>query len=518
MRKQFTILLILVFIFGLVPLDFSNAITQNQIETQVKIICPDSSGKYFFSGSGTIIDSKGIILTNKHVVTDYSGRIIRTCVVGFINSTNQEPNFYTENKLNWAEVKYTTTANDVDAALLYLENLANKDYSYIDIWSFNSENLKLGDKVEVIGFPSIGGATLTYSSGDFSGFGSKSNGTQNYLKATAAIEHGNSGGAAYNTSGNFLGIPTMVIKGELNSLSYILSINSIKQWLTGILGSSFTKKIEEKQPIISQQIIQKIPEDITPPYFDSGWFIKFYMCYANKNLCDEIGEDSETTGNSDKILLQTTTGILSLMDMKSKVVQARYSYSKKLSDLNEKNEIIYTLPDYDHKQLTKDRSKYGQCHPWSEFSKLSCEWNPLGDNGSEGFCCHYQLPITQWIKLGEPGEYYIGIRLADQNGNVSERQILKYIYQQPPAQQNNSVTQNNSTNKNKTDKAFDQKIISPKTNVYVRQSNNAKSKILGTAKKGASYKFIEEKSGWVKIKFNGKDGWVSKSYVNIRSL
>ena len=66
MRKQFTILLILVFVLGLAPINFSNAITQNQIDAEVQIYCVDKDG-YGKSGSGTIIDPKGIILTNRHV-------------------------------------------------------------------------------------------------------------------------------------------------------------------------------------------------------------------------------------------------------------------------------------------------------------------------------------------------------------------------------------------------------------------------------------------------------------------
>ena len=61
MKKQFTILLIFVFIFELIPVNFSLAITQNQINAEVQIVCTDGQNNWF-SGSGTIIDPKGIIL------------------------------------------------------------------------------------------------------------------------------------------------------------------------------------------------------------------------------------------------------------------------------------------------------------------------------------------------------------------------------------------------------------------------------------------------------------------------
>ena len=81
MKKQFTFFLILVFVFGLVPVDFSNAITQNQIDAEVQIVCTDGEDNWF-SGSGTIIDPKGIILTNRHVV---EGAYMNTCFITIFN-------------------------------------------------------------------------------------------------------------------------------------------------------------------------------------------------------------------------------------------------------------------------------------------------------------------------------------------------------------------------------------------------------------------------------------------------
>ncbi len=260
MRKQFTIFLILVFVFGLVPVNFSTAITQNQIDAEVQIVCTDGSDNWF-SGSGTIIDPKGIILTNRHVV---EGAYMNTCFIGFIESISQEPNFGTAGNYNLAEVKYQTVSNDMDAAILYLDNPTNKIYPYINIWDSNSDALQFGDKIEVIGFPSIGGSTITYTSGDFSGFGSSADGTQNYIKSTAPLEHGNSGGASYNPSGQFIGIPTMVVAGTLNSLSYVLSVNSIKDWLSGILGSRYQEEVIKQAPAPTKPTVS-IQNDITPP-------------------------------------------------------------------------------------------------------------------------------------------------------------------------------------------------------------------------------------------------------------
>jgi hypothetical protein len=278
MKKQFTIILILTFILGLTPINFSTAITQNQIDAEVQIVCTDGNDNWF-SGSGTIIDPSGIILTNRHVI---EGAYLNTCFIGFIESINQEPNFGTEGNYNLAEVKYKTTSSDMDAAILYLDNPSNKIYPYINIWDSNSGNLQLGDDLEAIGFPGIGGSTITYTSGDFSGFGSSSDGTQNYIKTTAILEHGNSGGAAYNSNGQFIGIPTMVVSGTLNSLGYILSVNSIKSWLSGILGTQYKNEVIKQTPVVVEPTVN-IQNDITPPKMSSSG-VGIYLYDENENF------------------------------------------------------------------------------------------------------------------------------------------------------------------------------------------------------------------------------------------
>ncbi|HCU48000.1 TPA: hypothetical protein DIC39_03005 [Patescibacteria group bacterium] len=278
MKKTLLVYLITIIIVGFTPIGFANAITQNQINAEVQIVCPDDYGNWF-SGSGTIIDPKGIILTNKHVVTDEKGGTIKACFIGFVASISQGPDFGTEATPNVAEVKYYTTSDDMDAAILYLNNPTSKTYPYVDIWTSDSSTLQFGNKIEVVGYPSIGGSTITYTSGDFSGFGSSTDGTQNYIKTTVPLEHGNSGGAAYNPAGQFIGIPTMVVAGTLNSLSYILSVSSVKSWLSGVWGNNYQQEIIEQKPIIEEPKVS-IQNDVTPPRLKS-YYIEYKIVNDN---------------------------------------------------------------------------------------------------------------------------------------------------------------------------------------------------------------------------------------------
>ena len=401
MKKVLSKLVIFSFVVSLIPVNISQAITQNQINSEVQIVCTDGADNWF-SGSGTIIDPKGVILTNKHVV---DGAYKNICFIGFLESVSQEPNFGSKESPNLAEVKYITLDSDMDAAVLYLENENNKQFPYVNIWNSKSGNLKFGDKIEVVGYPGVGGATITYTSGDFSGFGSKSDGTQNYIKTTAPIEHGNSGGAAYNSAGQFIGIPTMVVAGSLNSISYILSVDSIKNWLSAILGSEYKNEIIDEQPNISNPSIN-IQKNITPPNISkykpiAPWntFI-YYDLYDENNKTIKMGQpiDNKTiqTGTSNKISLYTSYSNkewnklmgYDVVEGSGSLYSVYYKYSDSLSGLNEKQ--------YEEQILKIDSGR---------------------------------TAITPIIELpNKEGNYYLSIKFKDVEGNISNEYILTYTY------------------------------------------------------------------------------------------
>lgn len=402
--KKITICLIIAFIFGLIPSNYVLSITQKQITAEVQIVCPDNYGNWY-SGSGTVIDSKGIILTNKHVVTDQYGVIIRTCFIGFNESISQEPNFGTKASPNLAEVKYFTVTDDMDAAILYLDNPTNKTYPFVSIWDSNSNSLKLGDKLEVIGFPSIGGSTITYTSGDFSGFGSQSDGTQNYIKTTAILEHGNSGGSAYDPSGKFIGIPTMVVTGSLNSISYLLSVNSIKNWLSGILGSSYKQEVIQDTPVIIKPTVS-IQNDVTPPHynqnevsllqFDSDGNLKNRSSIRDSGAIYEFpkvsfGWDQDCTGETSKIQRDVC-----IMDDASSIEGYYYYFGT------------------DPSAIPKEQGKYISANEM------------LRDT-------YFNLPYAVKLPLifdAKPGRNYFILQAKDANNNISNPLInLEYLYE-----------------------------------------------------------------------------------------
>ncbi len=58
-------------------------------------------------------------------------------------------------------------------------------------------------------------------------------------------------------------------------------------------------------------------------------------------------------------------------------------------------------------------------------------------------------------------------------------------------------------------------IVNCKTSVNVREKASSQSKLLGTAKKGETYDVIGVFGSWVKIDFEGKEGYVYNTYIKI---
>ncbi|MFH1537218.1 MAG: trypsin-like peptidase domain-containing protein [Patescibacteria group bacterium] len=183
------------------------------IKATVKLWCPADNYKAS-QGSGTVIDSSGTILTNKHVIAGTLG-----CLVGFIDGFNDEPYFGDKHIADITKISPTQ-----DAAILKMRNPKNARLSYVDVTK-GTVNFSLGTKIMTYGYPAKFGTKITYTSGDFSGTDGS------YLKTTAILEYGNSGGGAYLKNGTFIGIPSAVVKGQLNAMGYLLSIDTIKAWL-----------------------------------------------------------------------------------------------------------------------------------------------------------------------------------------------------------------------------------------------------------------------------------------------
>ena len=172
-------------------------------------------------GSGFIIDEKGIVVTNNHVIQDAEDIIVRV---------NGDKEFK-------AEVIGADPLSDI--AVLQLET----NEKFIPVKFGDSDKARIGDWVIAIGNPFGLGGTVT------SGIISARNRSiglsryEDYIQTDASINSGNSGGPLFDMNGNVSGINTAIL-GRNGSIGIGFSIpsNSAKIVIDQLIEFGETKR------------------------------------------------------------------------------------------------------------------------------------------------------------------------------------------------------------------------------------------------------------------------------------
>lgn len=160
-------------------------------------------------GSGFIIDDKGYIITNNHVI-DNAEKIMVIL--------HDDSSF---------EAKVVGKDPKTDVALLKIDpkNKALKSVKF-----GNSDKLRVGDWVMAIGNPFGFGGTVT--AGIVSARGRNIGGSyDDYIQTDASINRGNSGGPLFDMQGNVVGINTAIFSqsGGSVGIGFAVSSNLAKQ-------------------------------------------------------------------------------------------------------------------------------------------------------------------------------------------------------------------------------------------------------------------------------------------------
>lgn len=173
-------------------------------------------------GSGFIVSSDGMIVTNKHVVSDTNGKY------EIITSDGKK---YTVQKI------YRDPLNDV--AIVKIDPSQNPGVTLKPVVLGDSSHLQVGQFVIAIGTP-LGEFSNTVTTGVISGLGrgitagsefeSFAEKLDNVIQTSAAINPGNSGGPLLNSSSQVIGVNTAVAQSAQN-IGFALPINVIKDSL-----------------------------------------------------------------------------------------------------------------------------------------------------------------------------------------------------------------------------------------------------------------------------------------------
>lgn len=172
------------------------------------------------TGSGIIVDPRGYILTNAHVVNDGE---VTSCQVMLDDGT------YVDGKVIW-------TDKSIDVAFVKIET----DHKLIPATLGDSDKVNVGDLAVAIGNPIDPAFQRSVTAGVISGLnrvvGQVSGGgyMTGLIQTDAAINGGNSGGALLNDKGEVIGMNTVKVQ-TAEGLGFSIPINSIRPIIDEVL-------------------------------------------------------------------------------------------------------------------------------------------------------------------------------------------------------------------------------------------------------------------------------------------
>ncbi|GHV32452.1 peptidase S1 [Spirochaetia bacterium] len=195
------------------------------------------------SGSGSIIDTRGYVLTNNHV--------IENAYKVFVNLADGSQ----------LEGSLIGTDPENDLAVLKFDPPRGTELRTVPFG--DSENLKVGQKVMAIGNPFALERTLTV--GIVSGLGrpiqtSRQNIIRDMIQTDASINPGNSGGPLLDSQGRMIGINTMIYSpsGGSVGIGFAVPVNTAKRVVAELIAYGKVRRGR-----IDATVVQLFPDLVT---------------------------------------------------------------------------------------------------------------------------------------------------------------------------------------------------------------------------------------------------------------
>jgi len=180
------------------------------------------------AGTGMIVSSDGIIVTNRHVVPKGASTVSVTLSDGTELS-------------DVSVIGRTAESDPLDVAFLKVNDKKGKELKPVKFG--DSAKIEVGEKVVAIG-NALGQFQNTVTSGIISGYGrsveagdgsgTSSETLQNLFQTDASINEGNSGGPLVNAKGEVIGINTAVAGGAEN-IGFAIPLNDIEGLIKSVL-------------------------------------------------------------------------------------------------------------------------------------------------------------------------------------------------------------------------------------------------------------------------------------------
>ncbi len=221
----------------------ADAISIERLETATVLILAQRSvaGRMetMWTGSGTIITPHGLILTNAHVAAPESpglaalyndpellfSETVDRLVIALGSSADRPPTerYIAETRAadGHLDLAAVQIVSDLDGNSLSPNEL---DLPFVPVG--DSDAVRLGDEIRLLGFPGAGGETITFTRGDVSGFESQARvGDRAWIKTDATFSPGNSGGLGVNQAGQLIGVPSFVLEAQGGAINRLRAVN-----------------------------------------------------------------------------------------------------------------------------------------------------------------------------------------------------------------------------------------------------------------------------------------------------
>ncbi len=206
----------------------SSPIDDNEYErailASVKVFILDPSDEVIGTCSGTTVTPDGLILTNFHCVghTDLYGEddsgldlqhgdLYHPDGLVVIAPTKNDRDIPVPTYL----AQTVAGSPELDVAVVRIVGMVKQGQRLpnplplVTMPLADSDKVKVRDFVGIVGYPGVGGPTITYSEGQIAGFEDQDGDNEvDSFKTNAEIAGGNSGGLAINSNGEQIGIPT----------------------------------------------------------------------------------------------------------------------------------------------------------------------------------------------------------------------------------------------------------------------------------------------------------------------
>ena len=224
-----------VVLFVISQFSSESATTTDASKATVFIEVSNSQDEKCWIGSGFLVGDGSLVATNAHVATpssdaSYAEKDCTRIRIGYTTDSQVAPSTFRE-----AEILEISEADDL--ALLQVLN----PLKGMNGLKLAAGDTKIGEALTVFGYPLVGGETITVSNGVVSGFDSSDG--DNFIKISAIINGGNSGGPVVGNDGKVLAVASAARRAGIEcsetgdcytdgqELSLARPISLIAQWL-----------------------------------------------------------------------------------------------------------------------------------------------------------------------------------------------------------------------------------------------------------------------------------------------